>query len=59
MSGLYAKLNDEGNIEYVAFGDVPEEGDFISVDLSSELYKNFYNMMPEWAHFYIPEPLEA
>lgn len=51
----YAWLDSEGKISGIASGPLPEEGDFVEVDLSSDLYSEFYYRMPDWARLvYLP-----
>ncbi|HED5569697.1 TPA: hypothetical protein R5C98_001272 [Yersinia enterocolitica] len=55
----YARLGSDGKIESVSPGDQSEQPDMILVDLSSELYREFYNRMPVWIQWGIPTPLEG
>ena len=55
MSTYYAKLNAAGDIEIIYF--FPQEDNSLTeVDSSSELYKTYYNSLPDVIKWMQPEP---
>lgn len=52
----YAKIGDDGEIEFVAFGEQISQG-LVLVDLSSKLYYDFFHRYPSFITEGLPLPV--
>lgn len=56
MDKMYAKLNDDGKISILYFS--PQNDDtLVEIDVSYDIYKDFYDTMPEFIRISLPVPV--
>ncbi|AMO47634.1 Hypothetical protein AKI40_1217 [Enterobacter sp. FY-07] len=55
LSEWYGFIGEDGKIVYIVQGPQPEPG-YVQLDLSSDLYHEFYYRMPEFIRWSLPDP---